>query len=209
MKTQEDLTHAFISARPRLLAIGRRMLGSLAEAEDLVQDAYIRWLRAPPNVEAPVAFLVSVTTRLCLDRLRQLNRERQHFAETWEPEAVSSAQCESPEHSRVRSEEATAAFVAVLERLSVDERAAFLLREVFDYDYPEVASHLGKSEAACRQLIHRARTHLREPNARFALTADSRERVVGRFLDAAASGCRNKVMALLSEPVAYIAHGAD
>ena len=209
MKDGEDLTHAFIAARPRLLSIARRMLGSAAEAEDLVQDAYLRWLRAPSRVESPVAFFISVTTRLCLDRLRQMKREREHCAETWEPEATSEGQCESPESLRARAEEASAAVVLVLERLGGDERTAFLLREVFDYDYAEVASLLGKSEPACRQLIHRARSSVREREARFVLTPDSRQRVAGRFLDAAATGCRQEVMALLSEPVAYVGHGAD
>jgi RNA polymerase sigma factor (sigma-70 family) len=209
MKEMDNFTQAFLASRPRLVGIARRMLGSLAEAEDMVQDAYVRWLRAPVKVESPTGFLVSATTNLCLDRLRVHKRQREHGAETWEPEATSDGQCESPESRRIRYEEISEAFVVVLERLGGDERTAFLLREVFDYDYPEVSRLLGKSEAACRQMVHRAHERVRLPQARFVLTDESRNRVVGKFLDAAATGCPQKVRALLLEAVASVGQSAN
>jgi RNA polymerase sigma-70 factor (ECF subfamily) len=107
----------------------------------------------------------------------------------------------SPEEACEIAGEVSAALVAVLERLGPDERTAFLLREVFDYDYPEVAAMVGKSEAACRQLIHRARTHLRECRARFAVTPQCRERILGKFLVAMATGDRQAVLAFLAEQI--------
>src|SRR5258708_18098315 len=194
----------FESHRARLFAIALRMLGSRAEAEDLVQDAYLRWHRHSRGcIESALAFLVTITTRLSLDRLREMKREREHCITTVDPEAGCADPCPSPETQRIQAEEVSSAFEAVLERLGAEERTAFLLREVFDYDYPEMARLLGKAEPACRQLIHRARARVRESNVRFTPTADSRQRVMRKFEAAIASGSHPNVMALLSEPVEY------
>ncbi|QJR11254.1 ECF RNA polymerase sigma factor SigJ [Usitatibacter rugosus] len=201
----DNVTEVFMAHRQRLLGIACRMLGSWSEAEDLVQDAYLRWHRtAREHIESPLAFLVTITTRLSLDRLRELKREREHCVVTDEPEATFADPCPSPEAQRIQAEEVSIAFDAVMERLGTDERTAFLLREIFDYDYPEVARLLGKAEPACRQLIHRARTRIRDSNRRFTLTDESRMRVMQKFQAAMATGSHPNVMALLSEPVEYV-----
>jgi RNA polymerase sigma-70 factor (ECF subfamily) len=184
------------------------MLGSRAEAQDVVQDAYLRWHEsATEDIQSPAAFLVTVTTRLCLDRLRELKREREQYVGPWLPEPIVEDNIPSPEAQREFSDEVSVAFLVVLERLGPEERAAFLLHEVFDYDYPEVAQMLGKSEPACRQLVHRARGRVRESRPRFSVSAESRERILTKFLAAVGSGDRKAVMALLAEDAEYTGDG--
>lgn len=190
----------FESHRPRLLGVAYRMLGSRPDAEDLVQDAYLRWHQSATGaIQSPAAFLVTITTRLCLDRLRELKQERETCAGACMPEPVVHDFIPSPETQRELIDEASAAFLMILERLGPEERAAFLLHEVFDYDYPEMAQVLGKSEPACRQVIHRARSRVRESRSRFSVSPESRERILRKFLAAIASGERKDVMALLAE----------
>jgi len=185
------------------------MLRSRTDAEDLVQDAYLRWHQsARENIQSPAAFLVTVTTRLCLDRLRQLRQEREHYVDPWLPEPIFDELIPSPEMQRELTDEVSVAFLMILERLGPEERVAFLLHEVFDYDYPEVAQMLGKAEAACRQIIHRARSRVRESRPRFLVSAESRERILKRFLAAIVSGDRKAIMALLAEEVEYVAEAA-
>jgi RNA polymerase sigma-70 factor, ECF subfamily len=185
--------------RPRLFGIAYRMLGSRAETEDLLQDAYLRWHESDrTNIQSVVAFLVTITTRLCVDRLRALKQERARCVSEWLPEPMVDEQSPSPEMQREFVDDVSVAFLAVLERLGAEERAAFLLHDVFDYDYPEVAEVLDKTEPACRQLISRARARLRESRARFSVSAESRERLFGKFRAALGSGSRHAVMALLA-----------
>ena len=202
-------TACFQSHRARLFAIACRMLRSRAEAEDLLQEIYLRWHQsATTDVQSPVAFLVTMTTRLCLDRLRQLKQERERCVP--EPfESVvgdeSASGFPSPETQLELAEDVAAAFCAALERLGPGERAAFLLHDVFDYDYAEVAQVVGKTEPTCRQMIHRARERVREPHARFCVTPESRERVLGKFLAAVRTGDPGAISALLAEEVDYVA----
>ena len=179
------------------------MLGSRSEAEDLLQDAYLRWHESKPvNIQCALAFLVTVTTRLCLDRLRKRKQERaQNLGEAWSSEALVAHFVPSPETQRECSEEVSMALSAVLKRLGRQERAAFLLHEVFDYDYPELARVLGKSEPACRQIVHRARKRVRESKPRFTATTQSHERMLGKFLDAAKSGDSQAVLQLIEAEV--------
>ena len=195
----------FESHRPRLYGVAYRMLRTRAEAEDVLQDAYLRWHEATQNeIQSPIGFLITVTTRLCLDRLRHLKKERDEYVETWLPEAMEEDCVPSPEAQVEIAGEVGRAFMAVLERLGPEERTVFLLREVFDYDYPEVARMVDKSESACRQLIHRSRTHLRDSHARFAVTAECRERVLKKFLAAIATCDRQAIEALLAEEIDYV-----
>jgi RNA polymerase sigma-70 factor (ECF subfamily) len=178
------------------------MLGSRAEAEDLLQDAYLRWHDADRmNIQSVAAFLVAITTRLCVDRLRALKQERVHYVGSWLPEPMVDEHIPSPEMQRELVDDVSVAFLAVLERLGPEERAAFLLHDVFDYDYPEVARTLGKAEPTCRQMISRARARLRESRTRFTVSRESRERLLEKFLVAIGSGDRRAVMALLDEQV--------
>jgi RNA polymerase sigma-70 factor (ECF subfamily) len=199
----------FETHRPRLFGVACRMLGSRTDAEDLVQDAYLRWYHcATQDIQSPAAFLVAVTTRLCLDRLRQRKQEREQYVGRSLPEPMCDELLGSPEMQRELTEEVSVAFLMILERLGPEERAAFLLHEIFDYDYPEVAQALGKGEAACRQIIHRARGRVRESRPRFLVSAESGERVLQKFLAAIVSGDRKAIMALLAEEVEYTAAAA-
>ena len=198
----------FQSHRPRLFGVAYRMLGSRADAEDILQDAYLRWHQSyTEDIESPIAFLITMTTRLCLDRLRKLKEERARYVGVWLPEPIVDDHIPSPEMQRELADEVSIAFLAILERLGPEERAAFLLHEVFDYDYPEVAQMIGKAEPACRQMIHRARARVRESRPRFSVTEESRERMLAKFLAAVSSGDRKAVMALLAENVEYMADG--
>jgi RNA polymerase sigma-70 factor, ECF subfamily len=190
----------FESHRGRLFGIAYRMLGSRADADDLLQDAYLRWHQcATQSIQSPLGFLVTITTRLCLDRLRELKQEREQYVGPWLPEPVVEDRLPSPEMQLELADQVSVGFLAILERLGPEERAVFLLHDVFDYDYPEVAEVLGKAEPSCRQMIHRARSRVRESRPRFTVTAQSRERLLEKFLAAAGTGDRQAVMALLAE----------
>jgi RNA polymerase sigma-70 factor, ECF subfamily len=199
---KNGIGEVFQSHRRRLFRVAYRMLGSRAEAEDLLQEAYLRWHRsATEDIRSPIAFLVTITTRLCLDRLRELKQEHEHYVGPWLPEPIVEDQFPSPEMQLEFAEEVSVAFRAVFERLGPEEREAFLLHDVFDYDYSEVAQMLGKAEPTCRQMIHRARVRVRESRPRFSVTAESRERVLVKLLAAVGTGDRKAVMALLAEDV--------
>ena len=199
-----EIAEIFQSHRTRLFGLAYRMIGSRAEAEDLLQDAYLRWHQsATHDIQSPVAFLVTVTTRLCLDRLRELKHEREHYVGPWLPAPTVEDESPSPEMQLELVDELSVAFLTLLERLGPEERAALLLRDVFDYDYPEVAKIVGKSEPTCRQMIHRARARVREPRPRFSVTAETRERVLAKFLVAVKSGDRQAVLAMVTEDDEY------
>jgi len=192
----------FESHRPQLFGVAHRMLGTRPDAEDILQDAYLRWHQtATREIQSPAAFLVTVTKRLCLDRLRDLRRDSGQCRDSGLPEPIVDEFMPSPELKCEFADEVSGAFLAVLERLGPDERAAFLLHDIFDYDYDEVAEVIGKSEPACRQIIHRARLRVRESGPRFVVTVESRERLLKKFLAAAGSGDRKAVMALIAERV--------
>jgi RNA polymerase sigma-70 factor (ECF subfamily) len=188
--------------RPRLFGIACRMLGSRSEAEDLLQDAYLRWHESNPvNIQSAVAFLITITTRLCLDRLRKRKHELiQDVAEGFLPEAFISHAVASPEMQRQCSEEVSIALSTVLNRLGREESAAFLLYEVFGYDYAELAGILGKTEPACRQILHRARKRVRESKPHVTATTASRNGMLGTFLSAMKSGDCQAVLALITQP---------
>lgn len=187
--------------RPRLFGIACRMLGSRCEAEDLLQDAYLRWHESSPvDIQSVVAFLVTITKRLCLDRLRKRKHELvQDGAEESPPEAFVSHAVASPEMQCEGSEEVSMALSTVLTRLGRQEGAAFLLYEVFDYDYPELARILGKKEPACRQILHRARKRVRESKPHFTATTASHNGMLAKFLGAVKAGDRHAVLALITE----------
>jgi RNA polymerase sigma-70 factor (TIGR02957 family) len=205
-------TLAFDRHRPRLKGIAYRMLGSVAEAEDVVQDAWLRWNDAAHDaLESAEAWLVTVTTRIAIDRLRAAQAQRTHYVGTWLPEPVVNDGPEgpaTPEQLLGRAEDLSTAFLMVLERLAPEARAAFLLREVFDVDYDEIARTLGKSEAACRQLVHRAKTQVREDHRpKQAVPRDTHLRLLRGFAEAAQRGDLHALKALLAEDVAIISDG--
>lgn len=190
----------FESNRPRLFSIALRMLRSRADAEDVLQEAYLRWhQRARRHIESPIAFLVTITGRLCLDRLHDRKRQRPESVDSCPFDPGIGDHVPSQEVQMELQEEVSGALLAVLERLGREERTAFLLHDVFDYDYREVARILRRTESTCRQVIHRARTRLRDSRIRFAVAAESHRCVVERFIAATRSGDREAVMSLLAE----------
>jgi RNA polymerase sigma-70 factor, ECF subfamily len=196
MKATADI---FETHRSRLLGIACRMLGSRADAEDIVQDAYLRWHHSTGRlIDSPLAFLVTITSRLCLDRLRDLKRQRTECLHSSLPARAVEDPAPSPEEQLELNGELSAGLRVVLECLGPAERAAFLLHDVFDYEYQEVAQVLCKSEQSCRQTVHRARERLREPRARFRVTRESRESALSRFLVAVGTGDRGAIVSLLA-----------
>lgn len=176
----------FETHRRRLQALAYRMLGSVGEAEDAVQDTYLRWHRqAFAELRSPEAWLVTACTRLCIDRLRAAKVARAAYTGPWLPEPVIAPEADFEVEL---AESLSMAFLLVLERLSPAERAAYLLREAFDYDYPAIAGILGKTEAACRQLVSRAQKHIKTERPRFDVDAARAHDLAQRFAAAAQSG---------------------
>jgi RNA polymerase sigma-70 factor, ECF subfamily len=154
----QDRTSEFERHRPRLFGIAYRILSSRADAEDVLQDAYLRWHRgAPGELRSPEAWLVTTVTRLCIDRLRALRAERERYVGPWLPEPLIGEAAAAADTSAELSSSLSIAFLVVLEQLAPDERAAFLLHEVFDTEYAQIAQILSKSEAACRQTDRKPR----------------------------------------------------
>jgi RNA polymerase sigma-70 factor (ECF subfamily) len=181
------------------------MLGSVAEAEDTVQDAWLRWSRVDPaEIADSTAWLVSATTRLCIDRLRAARARREAYVGPWLPDPLIEDIAVDPLE---RAEDVSVAFLLALERLSPLERAVFLLHDVFDADYAAVARTLKRSETACRQLAARARAHVREARPRFDASEDEVARLAVAFLDAARRGDFAALSELLAEDAVLISDG--
>jgi RNA polymerase sigma-70 factor (ECF subfamily) len=179
--------------RPQLQAIAYRMLGSMAEAEDAVQETFLRWHRQDQaqqvsEIREPKAWLITTLTRHCIDRLRAAKAQRESYFGMWLPEPVVEEPAAEPEDRLELAESLSMALLMMLERLSPDERAAFLLHEVFETDYPDVARILGKTEAACRQLVHRAKERVKAGKPRFIPSRAEQEKVMEGFKRAVASG---------------------
>jgi len=202
-------TDPFTALRPRLFGIAYRMLGVRADAEDVLQDAWLRWSRTDAGtLQSAEAWLVTVVTRLSIDRLRAAKAEREAYVGWWLPEPLVEGLDErTPESAAELAGELSVAFLHVLERLGPEERAAFLLRQVFDYDYAEIAAQLGKTEAACRQLVHRASERVQQARTRFAVPHGVHRQLLQRFMLAAKSGDRGAIEALLSEDAQLIGDG--
>jgi RNA polymerase sigma-70 factor (ECF subfamily) len=198
----------FHQYRSKLIGIAYRMLGSRADAEDVLQEAYIRWLTAEvSDFRSPEAWLVTVVTRLSIDRLRLAKKERETYVGHWIPEPWVREGEHLPEHGIELAGDISIAFLMVLERLAPDERAAFLLHEVFEVGYPEIAQMLGKSLEACRQIVHRARVRVRQDRPRFEVNRESHLRLLEKFIEAARTGDCEQMMSLLGEDVTFTGDG--
>jgi RNA polymerase sigma-70 factor (ECF subfamily) len=198
---------AFEAHRGRLWGVAYRMLGSRADADDMVQEAYLRWHGAPiTEVRTPEAWLVTTTTRLCIDRLRQLRAEREAYVGPWLPEPLVEEAPPADAATELASD-LSVAFLAVLERLAPEERAAFLLHDVFDSDYDEIAAALGKSEAACRQLVSRARRRVRDERPRVRVSAAAREQLVESFMRAIELRDLDALLAIVAEEATLTSDG--
>ena len=202
--TPDPETALLEALRPRLFGIAYRMLGLVADAEDVVQEAFLRWRQAHDAPRSDEAWLVSVTTRLSIDRLRRAATERAAYEGQWLPEPLPLA---PPDRGAELADDLSLAFLLLLERLAPEERAAFLLHEVFGAAYAEIARTLEKSEAACRQIVHRAKERVRRDRRRFEVAPDARERVARRFVEALRAEDRDGVLALLADDVVLVADG--
>ncbi|RKH34392.1 sigma-70 family RNA polymerase sigma factor [Corallococcus sicarius] len=190
---------AFDPLRPRLLRIAYRMLGSVAEAEDVVQEAYLRWHQTDRAVVRDAeAVLVRTVSRLCLDVLKSARVQREQYVGTWLPEPIVEA---------VEGDDLTLTLMLALERLSPLERAAFLLHDVFGMDFDEVAKAIDRDPAACRQLASRARTHVREARPRFPVSEGKGRELASAFFTASRSGDMNALQALLAQDVVTYTDG--
>ena len=198
----------FETHRARLLALAHRLLGSRAEAEDVVQEAWLRWQGvAQEEIRDEEAWLVTATTRLALDRLRAVRNARTDYVGPWLPEPLQVALAPDPAERAEQAESVSWALMALLERLGPDERAAFLLTEVFDYDYEAIAALLGHSQSNCRQLVHRARARLQAGRARFEVPAERHRRLLETFMAASQSGDQAAIAALLRADARLVSDG--
>ncbi len=200
----QDKDQIFDQYRDLLIAVAYRILGQVADAEDVVQEAWIRWTNAQTSeVSDPRAFLVRVATRLSIDRLRRVKARRESYVGPWLPEPLLTGG-DVAEHAAL-SESISMAMLVVLETLTPLERAVFVLREAFAMPYSEIAEVLGRSEPAVRQISRRAREHVREGRPRFDADQEERRRVTERFLEAAAGGDPNALMEILAPGVTLVA----
>ncbi|MCJ8521488.1 RNA polymerase sigma-70 factor (ECF subfamily) [Pseudorhizobium tarimense] len=196
---QEDAAASFAPLRPKLIRVAYRMLGSVADAEDVVQEAFIRWMTADRSeVREPEAFLRRTVTRLCLDQLKSARKKRETYIGPWLPDPVVEEEEE---------EDVTLPLMLALERLSPLERAAFLLHDVFGLEFEEVAASIGRGPPACRQLAARARAHVREARSRFKVDKKRGLEIAQAFFAASRSGDMTTLSAMLSADVSLHSDG--
>jgi RNA polymerase sigma-70 factor (ECF subfamily) len=195
----EDAAASFDPLRPKLMRVAYRMLGSVADAEDIVQEAFIRWMGADRGeVREPEAFLRRTVTRLCLDQLKSARHQRETYIGPWLPDPILEEE---------EQEDVTLPLMLALERLSPLERAAFLLHDVFGLEFEEVAETIGRDPAACRQLAARARTHVREARPRFHVDRQRGLELAEAFFAASRSGDMKALAAMLAADVSIHADG--
>lgn len=189
----------FEQHRPRLFGLAYRMLGTRTDAEDVLQDAYLRWHGTDRSaIRSSEAWLVTAVTHLSIDRLRRAKQERESYFGPWLPEPLAEADLRTPEFAAELDDDISIAFLALLEALSPEERAAFVLHDIFDDDYVDIAATLGKSEAACRQMVHRARERVTSRRRRFMVDEATRIRMLERFIAAANAGDRAALVQLFA-----------
>lgn len=198
-------TDPFEEYRSLLFAMSYRMLGSAMEAEDIVQEAYLRYRATPPeSIRTLKSFLTTIVHHLCLDHLKSAQTRRENYIGPWLPEPIitgDGASLLSPLPQITDHESISMAFLVLLESLSPLERAVFLLREVFDYEYSEIAQITGRDEAACRKLFSRAKKHVKEHRPRFPASPEAHAKMLGHFVEACVGGDMSGLMSLLAEDV--------
>lgn len=198
----------FETHRSRLFSLAYRLLGSRSDAEDIVQDTWLRWQQADASaIRDPEAWLVTAASRLGIDRLRVAKLHRERYVGPWLPEPAEIDERPGPDHGAEVAEEVSLAFLAVLERLGPEERAAFLLKEAFDYDYGQIAEWLDQGEANCRQMVHRARERVQAARPRFKVAPERHRHLLERFMQAARIGDRNAIQALLHDDARLVSDG--
>jgi RNA polymerase sigma-70 factor (ECF subfamily) len=208
MLEQDDRVDVFQQQRNYLFSIAYRLLGSASDAEDVLQEAFLRWDRArPEDLNSPRAFLATIVVRLCMDELRSARARREVYVGPWLPEPLLTSGRSDLTESVVLRESLSFAFLLMLEKLSPLERAVFVLREVFDYDYAEIAPIVAKSDANCRQAFHRARGRLANQQSRFEASREQQEQLTEQFLRATGSGDVEGLLTLLAEDVVHVGDG--
>jgi RNA polymerase sigma-70 factor (ECF subfamily) len=203
------MTEIYEDLRPLLFSIAYRMLGSASEAEDIVQDSFLRFHQAAKEqkIDNPKAYLSQITTRLSIDHLRSARVRRESYTGTWLPEPLLTEQVPDASQHAETADSLSMAFLVLLESLSPVERAVFLLREVFDYPYDEIAETIGKSEDNTRQLAVRARRHVEERKPRFEADKKARDELAGKFWAAAEDGDTDGLVKLLADDVVFYGDG--
>lgn len=208
MNETADAAAGFEPNRARLFGLAYRMLGSRAEAEDVVQEAYVRWHQSDRDaIRNAEAWLVTAATRLAIDRLRALRTEREAYVGPWLPEPMMRDIPPPPDRHLELASDLSVAFMVLLERLGPEERAAFLLHEVFEFDYREIAAILGKSEDACRQIVHRGRTRVRNARQRFEVTEEAKAALLRKFTEAVSARDEQTLRALFAPDATWTADG--
>jgi len=208
MKQPEDTTQIFQSYHHLLFSIAYRLLGSATDAEDIVQDAFLRWLQvSEQEVQSPKAYLSTVVVRLCIDQLRSARQQREVYTGSWLPEPLATDQLPELSETVAQAESLSLAFLLMLEKLNPLERAVFLLREVFEYEYHEIAAMVEKSEANCRQVFHRAQQHLDKERIRFSASREQQERITNQFLQTSLTGDMQGLLSLLSADIVSMGDG--
>lgn len=210
MRTEHSHTDPdiFERHRARLFGIAYRMLGSVEDAEDVLQETYLRWHRADEAaILAPEAWLVAVTTRLAIDALRRAAARREAYAGPWLPEPIATGADAAPDRRAELASDLSMAFLVLLERLAPEERAALLLRDVFDAGYAQIATALEKSEPACRQLVHRARRRVRGDRARFPVAPETKERLLEQFIAALGADDQDALLAVVAGDATWTSDG--
>ena len=204
----EDRLQSFERHRRRLWGVAYRMLGSRAEADDMVQEAYLRWHRADTSdIRVPEAWLVTAVTRLSIDRLRELRREREAYVGPWLPEPLVEDTAPPADQAAELASDLSVAFLALLERLAPEERAAFLLHDVFESDYGDIAAILGKSVVACRQIVLRARARVRADRPRVRVNPNARARLLDGLVRAIRAHDKDALIGLLAEDASWTSDG--
>jgi RNA polymerase sigma-70 factor, ECF subfamily len=208
------MVESFEDYRPYLFAVAYRMLGSAMDAEDMVQETYLRFQAPPPETQESIvslkAYLTTILTRLCLNQLQLAYRRREQYVGPWLPEPISTergSEAANPEERVEMYESLSLAFLVLLEELPPIERAVFLLRDVFDYEYGEIAGFLGKSEVACRQAFSRAKKHLADRRPRFTPSLETQREMLTSFIQAVQGGDMSALTTMLAEDVTLWADG--
>ncbi|HEY8993467.1 MAG TPA: RNA polymerase sigma-70 factor [Lacunisphaera sp.] len=200
----------FEEQRRLLFGLAYRMLGSVADAQDMVQETYLRWQRAQGEaIQSPPAWLTTVITRLCLNQLQSARAKREHYVGVWLPEPLVDDQARDPAATTQLADMLSLAFLVLLETLNPVERAVFILREGFDYEFADIARIVGKSEDNCRQILARARQRVEERRPRFDASSADAQKLVAPFLAALRDGDLEAMLARMSKNVVLIADAGD
>jgi RNA polymerase sigma-70 factor (ECF subfamily) len=198
----------FNQYRGLLFSIAYRMVGSVTDAEDLLQESFIRWQQAADSeIRSPKAFLITIVSRLCINHLQSARVQREEYVGEWLPEPLATDPASDPLGVLRADESISMAFLVMLERLTPVERAVFLLREIFEYKYADIAAALGLEAANCRQILRRAQQHVRAVRPRFAPSPREHDELLERFREATQSGDMDRLLALLAEDVVLHSDG--